>query len=155
MFKVSGKVYGLWECESLMPSNGLAAGVLLLPSRGFAVDEVHEEGAPVDLAIPREGHHSRLLVDRPDALGADAVAVEGQTEVAIIYPGMLARHGALRDIGPTVILPIVLFFGVLSNQKLELGPLPLDPVCDVLADILRISVHSCVCLAGEGDLIYF
>ena len=134
-----------------MPSNGLAAGVLLLPS---AVDEVHEEGAPVDLAIPREGHHSRLLVDRPDALGADAVAVEGQTEVALLDPGMLAGHGAIRNIGPAVILPVVLFFGVRSDQKLELGPLPLDPVCDVLADILRISVHSCVCLVGEGDLIY-
>ena len=130
-------------------SNGLPAVLLA------AVDEVHVKGAPPDLAVPREGHHARPLVDRPDALIADAVAVEGQPEVTGLDPGMLALHGVLRDVrvARRVILPTVLFFGLQSDQNLKLGPLLLDPACDVLADIFRISVHPCICLAGE-DLEY-
>lgn len=115
------------------------------------VNEVHVKGAPLDLAIPREADHARRLVDRSDAFGADAVAVEGQAEVAGLDPRVLARHGVLRDSrgARVAILPIVGFFGVQSDQNLELGPLLLDPVRDVLAAIFRISVHPCIRLEGE------
>ena len=132
-------------------SNGLLA--ILFPT----VDEVHVQGAPLDLAVPREGHHARPLVDRPDALIADAVAVEGQTEVTGLDPRVLAGHGVLRDmrVARVVILPFVLFFGVQSDQNLELGPLLHYPACDVLADIFRLSVYPCVCLVWGGGEVNF